>query len=178
MQMNRRLGRAGRARRVEPERDVVLRRGGGLQALGLAGYQVLERHLAGARPARHDEALEERQLPPHLLDRRSQLLAHDRDRRATVVQHVRVVARLEQRIGGNGDGPDLERAPERVHRSEEHTSELQSQSNIVCRLLLEKKKNKTWNGGSFGLRKPSLRPGGPAPRMWSRLAREPGVRPQ
>src|SRR5438270_6483921 len=29
-------------------------------------------------------------------------------------------------------------------RSEEHTSELQSQSNLVCRLLLEKKKN---NGG-------------------------------
>src|SRR2546430_8769249 len=29
----------------------------------------------------------------------------------------------------------------RVLRSEEHTSELQSQSNLVCRLLLEKKKN-------------------------------------
>src|SRR2546430_7509427 len=28
-------------------------------------------------------------------------------------------------------------------RSEEHTSELQSQSNLVCRLLLEKKKHKT-----------------------------------
>src|SRR5688572_32695599 len=28
----------------------------------------------------------------------------------------------------------------RVGRSEEHTSELQSQSNLVCRLLLEKKK--------------------------------------
>src|SRR5688572_31987519 len=28
-------------------------------------------------------------------------------------------------------------------RSEEHTSELQSQSNLVCRLLLEKKKQKT-----------------------------------
>src|SRR3989475_6704671 len=27
-------------------------------------------------------------------------------------------------------------------RSEEHTSELQSQSNLVCRLLLEKKKDK------------------------------------
>src|SRR2546430_11532100 len=27
-----------------------------------------------------------------------------------------------------------------VQRSEEHTSELQSQSNLVCRLLLEKKK--------------------------------------
>src|SRR2546430_5045059 len=33
---------------------------------------------------------------------------------------------------------------ERAQRSEEHTSELQSQSNLVCRLLLEKKKkNKT-----------------------------------
>src|SRR2546430_7454144 len=30
-------------------------------------------------------------------------------------------------------------------RSEEHTSELQSQSNLVCRLLLEKKKNKDDN---------------------------------
>src|SRR5688572_32065954 len=28
-------------------------------------------------------------------------------------------------------------------RSEEHTSELQSQSNLVCRLLLEKKKKET-----------------------------------
>src|SRR2546430_12645008 len=28
-----------------------------------------------------------------------------------------------------------------TNRSEEHTSELQSQSNLVCRLLLEKKKN-------------------------------------
>src|SRR5256886_5604200 len=30
------------------------------------------------------------------------------------------------------------------HRSEEHTSELQSQSNLVCRLLLEKKKLTTY----------------------------------
>src|SRR2546430_11694788 len=29
------------------------------------------------------------------------------------------------------------------YRSEEHTSELQSQSNLVCRLLLEKKKKKS-----------------------------------
>src|SRR2546427_8538880 len=33
--------------------------------------------------------------------------------------------------------------PRRWTRSEEHTSELQSQSNLVCRLLLEKKKKKT-----------------------------------
>src|SRR3989440_12972922 len=31
--------------------------------------------------------------------------------------------------------------PARVERSEEHTSELQSRSDLVCRLLLEKKKN-------------------------------------
>src|SRR5205085_10391627 len=32
--------------------------------------------------------------------------------------------------------------PSKACRSEEHTSELQSQSNLVCRLLLEKKKKK------------------------------------
>src|SRR5438270_4086140 len=31
-----------------------------------------------------------------------------------------------------------------VVRSEEHTSELQSQSNLVCRLLLEKKKKRNY----------------------------------
>src|SRR2546427_4376240 len=34
-----------------------------------------------------------------------------------------------------------QRVDEHTLRSEEHTSELQSQSNLVCRLLLEKKKN-------------------------------------
>src|SRR5690606_41975501 len=33
------------------------------------------------------------------------------------------------------------RPPEMTSRSEEHTSELQSRENLVCRLLLEKKKN-------------------------------------
>src|SRR2546430_12898666 len=33
-------------------------------------------------------------------------------------------------------------------RSEEHTSELQSQSNLVCRLLLEKKKKQSIASGS------------------------------
>src|SRR2546427_7010948 len=36
-------------------------------------------------------------------------------------------------------------ASSEVQRSEEHTSELQSQSNLVCRLLLEKKKDKLAN---------------------------------
>src|SRR2546427_2599286 len=41
-------------------------------------------------------------------------------------------------LGPGGIGARLSRGG----RSEEHTSELQSQSNLVCRLLLEKKKKK------------------------------------
>src|SRR2546430_8741225 len=37
-------------------------------------------------------------------------------------------------------GACLKPCPLQPKRSEEHTSELQSQSNLVCRLLLEKKK--------------------------------------
>src|SRR2546430_12283508 len=54
-------------------------------------------------------------------------------------RHVRQMfdEMLRYRTRGVGE------ASERVARSEEHTSELQSQSNLVCRLLLEKKKT-TW----------------------------------
>src|SRR2546427_6597873 len=48
---------------------------------------------------------------------------------------------VDQHFMRRGVGPH--RQMSRVHRgirSEEHTSELQSQSNLVCRLLLEKKK--------------------------------------
>src|SRR2546427_6998687 len=48
----------------------------------------------------------------------------------------RLRARGRRRLGVMGAFPE---------RSEEHTSELQSQSNLVCRLLLEKKKNITEN---------------------------------
>src|SRR2546426_8154530 len=44
------------------------------------------------------------------------------------------------------------RAPDEMtyelNRSEEHTSELQSPCNLVCRLLLEKKKKKLTNGNA------------------------------
>src|SRR2546430_9104556 len=58
------------------------------------------------------------------------------------------VGSLRQRRGARGDGGPVRTRPGpadaaagRPHsgRSEEHTSELQSQSNLVCRLLLEKK---------------------------------------
>src|SRR2546430_8779851 len=50
----------------------------------------------------------------------------------------------------------IHRSATSPQRSEEHTSELQSQSNLVCRLLLEKKKNTDNNVLSF-LHYPSLR---------------------
>src|SRR5699024_12759562 len=43
--------------------------------------------------------------------------------------------------GAVGSGPALPRGHARLDRSEEHTSELQSRFDLVCRLLLEKKKN-------------------------------------
>src|SRR2546430_4068126 len=45
----------------------------------------------------------------------------------------------DRKRAAGGFGPQL-RIPDTQSRSEEHTSELQSQSNLVCRLLLEKKK--------------------------------------
>src|SRR2546427_6478209 len=41
---------------------------------------------------------------------------------------------------------------ERAARSEEHTSELQSQSNLVCRLLLEKKKKNKLKTGTCAVK--------------------------
>src|SRR2546430_9033331 len=44
---------------------------------------------------------------------------------------------------------DRERRPRPLaSRSEEHTSELQSQSNLVCRLLLEKKKKQAYDSSN------------------------------
>src|SRR5688572_31115132 len=49
-------------------------------------------------------------------------------------------ARRQQHHDDAGDESDAaEHRRHREARSEEHTSELQSQSNLVCRLLLEKK---------------------------------------
>src|SRR2546430_5564222 len=59
---------------------------------------------------------------------------------------------LRDQRGKGGDPPLLRQAARagnrtgetrQAPRSEEHTSELQSQSNLVCRLLLEKKKSRS-----------------------------------
>src|SRR2546430_11043091 len=66
----------------------------------------------------------------------------DMDLRQTAAELIREKALLFTR----DEVPhSLAVAIERYHeRSEEHTSELQSQSNLVCRLLLEKKKEAQW----------------------------------
>src|SRR2546430_12892451 len=74
---------------------------------------------------------------------------------------VKSTANLTDAAGGSaGDTPAAARekafarrlpsdrvvsAEDCVRRSEEHTSELQSQSNLVCRLLLEKKKQQEYS---------------------------------
>src|SRR2546430_17385130 len=53
-----------------------------------------------------------------------------------------VSARIMAILAAAGDAFQKSSVDE-AYRSEEHTSELQSQSNLVCRLLLEKKKKQT-----------------------------------
>src|SRR2546428_8903400 len=77
---------------------------------------------------------------------RSHATAHDRGDHFPRVQCAEArSARADprgKRAGGRGDCAGLVQRSLRV-RSEEHTSELQSRSDLVCRLLLEKKKTST-----------------------------------
>src|SRR2546427_4673515 len=63
---------------------------------------------------------------------------HETDEQRRCVLPAVERAGRERHLDALGDA----RAEQGVLRSEEHTSELQSQSNLVCRLLLEKKKKK------------------------------------
>src|SRR5688572_31534694 len=70
--------------------------------------------------------------------------------RSTLFPYTTLFRSVEAAEGDLGDHPRAARRPakEEDHffaRSEEHTSELQSQSNLVCRLLLEKKNKRTTN---------------------------------
>src|SRR5688572_31749754 len=78
-----------------------------------------------------------RQKPPdlHELDRQYRA-GRDRGRADRIPGGGAAVRRRVLAARAAGRGAALQ------SRSEEHTSELQSQSNLVCRLLLEKKKNK------------------------------------
>src|SRR5688572_32357752 len=64
--------------------------------------------------------------------------------RSPDVRHAGARGRRNDDHGGRCAGRGAQ--PGSAHRrSEEHTSELQSQSNLVCRLLLEKKKKQKTN---------------------------------
>src|SRR5688572_31727061 len=70
-------------------------------------------------------------------------------RSPTAAAWRRPIAVREQSIGDPGTPAFRSDWACRIRRSEEHTSELQSQSNLVCRLLLEKKKTTTLTSSSI-----------------------------
>src|SRR2546430_11412437 len=83
-------------------------------------------------------------FPYTTLFRSRRLVAHCRGRIAERAQHAGA-RRNDRRPGAEQPGQRVgvqRTCAAKCDRSEEHTSELQSQSNLVCRLLLEKK-NKT-----------------------------------
>src|SRR5688572_32654054 len=73
--------------------------------------------------------------------------------RSTLFPYTTLFRSLEdaERVAREGAaaGEDVDDAVGEL-RSEEHTSELQSQSNLVCRLLLEKKGLRLRRGSGFG----------------------------
>src|SRR3989454_4908713 len=86
-------------------------------------------HPQGSDAYRHPEPAAQRRLHAPQPQQRGEL---ERQRRG-VEQHV-----------GREQPAERQQRETRIHdgRSEEHTSELQSPCNLVCRLLLEKKKKK------------------------------------
>src|SRR5690606_41187397 len=68
-----------------------------------------------------------------VLELREDLDGEARERELASLMDELQVAHVSEQIGASLSGGE---------RSEEHTSELQSRENLVCRLLLEKKKNK------------------------------------
>src|SRR2546426_9235780 len=79
----------------------------------------------------------------------------------TLFRSDRRLAALHQPAASGQLHRPVRRGERQRARSEEHTSELQSPCNLVCRLLLEKKKNKTNNTQRSTREPPSL----PAPRI-------------
>src|SRR2546430_7572972 len=73
-----------------------------------------------------------------LVAERDERLAGDPLERSDVGRRQLVAPATDPARLGRPRGPRMD-----PMRSEEHTSELQSQSNLVCRLLLEKKKTDT-----------------------------------
>src|SRR5438132_8749425 len=67
-------------------------------------------------------------------------LMRRRPPRSTLFPYTTLFRSRLERQNGNHRGGKMGGPRRRLRRSEEHTSELQSHSDVVCRLLLEKKK--------------------------------------
>src|SRR5262249_60805889 len=85
-------------------------------------------------------------LPPHLLFFTFFFLMIRRPPRSTLFPYTTLFRSLDRSSGRTCRGSTSwicsSRTPAAISRSEEHTSELQSLTNLVCRLLLEKKKRR------------------------------------
>src|SRR5688572_18099642 len=81
-----------------------------------------------------------RLMPPWHIDRTVGIQAFKNDRSLSDEQIATLVRWVDDGtpLGSSADLPPALKFPDPNRRSEEHTSELQSQSNLVCRLLLEK----------------------------------------
>src|SRR2546427_7624420 len=97
---------------------------------GIKELQVVERFTGPEETDRHGDGAAQGDNAT-TLRRAIQLRDHEARERHRGRKHFR----LPNGVLSHGGVED--------ERSEEHTSELQSQSNLVCRLLLEKKKKKS-----------------------------------
>src|SRR5205807_7633697 len=82
-------------------------------------------------------------LPAKMLKPRPAVVARPGIGLCRLSGHPDLLARADRRhaVGRSGQRLTIRTVTNRNLRSEEHTSELQSPCNLVCRLLLEKKKN-------------------------------------
>src|SRR6266511_5620436 len=106
--------------------------------------QAAERCTQSASSERHEEPVSTAECPES--ERPEQSTSPST--RAGQSSTGRSVSQARKRIAPSSAKPSvitMKAVPKRVPwaRSEEHTSELQSRENLVCRLLLEKKKKKT-----------------------------------
>src|SRR5207249_4496245 len=113
-------------------------------------FQRLDKELADALAAREQLRLLGTELAPvarlkeevTALEALQRETATRRTEQAQLAELARNIRMLERRLTELGDVPETLARADAAARSEEHTSELQSRFDLVCRLLLEKKKKK------------------------------------
>src|SRR2546430_4324551 len=114
----------------------------------MSELDVIVIHIRAEQAAEYERLFAERELPRWreykargaFLSARISRVAFGTDDRNDVAKYVIAVEVPGHAAHSEHDADPGFQEFNRLARSEEHTSELQSQSNLVCRLLLEKKK--------------------------------------